>query len=151
MRRAGARRAGRRTARRTTRRTARRVHRRRRRRRIMVGGFVLLAAGGAAYGAYKLSKQDADKIEQHTGQSVEEMSEEDLVAAMKELGIQSIELTDDDKAIVERESNEPAGTAPAAEEADNYLDELERLASLRDQGIITDEEFEAKKKEILGL
>jgi histidinol phosphatase-like PHP family hydrolase len=117
----------------------------------MVGGFVLLAAGGAAYGAYKLSKQDADKIEQHTGQSVEEMSEEDLVAAMQQLGIQSIELTDEDKAIVEKEPSEPAGAAPGAEEADDYLDELERLASLRDQGIITDDEFEAKKKEILGL
>jgi len=29
--------------------------------------------------------------------------------------------------------------------------ELERLAELRDQGIITDEEFEAKKKQILGI
>ncbi len=31
------------------------------------------------------------------------------------------------------------------------LDELERLASFHDRGIITDEEFETKKKEILGL
>ena len=31
------------------------------------------------------------------------------------------------------------------------LDELEKLASLRDRGIITDEEFEAKKKQLLGL
>ncbi len=33
----------------------------------------------------------------------------------------------------------------------SYLDELERLAGLRDQGIITDEEFEAKKGQLLGL
>lgn len=31
------------------------------------------------------------------------------------------------------------------------LDELERLASFRERGIITDAEFEAKKKEMLGL
>lgn len=31
------------------------------------------------------------------------------------------------------------------------LDELEKLASLHDKGIITDEEFEAKKKELLKL
>ncbi len=31
------------------------------------------------------------------------------------------------------------------------LDELEKLASLRDRGILNDEEFEAKKKQILGL
>jgi hypothetical protein len=31
------------------------------------------------------------------------------------------------------------------------LDELEKLASLRDRKIITDEEFEAKKRQLLGL
>jgi hypothetical protein len=29
--------------------------------------------------------------------------------------------------------------------------ELERLAGLRDQGIITDEDSEAKKKQLLGI
>jgi hypothetical protein len=29
--------------------------------------------------------------------------------------------------------------------------ELERLAGLKDQGIISEEEFEAKKKQLLGL
>ena len=33
----------------------------------------------------------------------------------------------------------------------DYIDELKKLAELRDLGIITDEEFEAKKKELLGL
>ena len=31
------------------------------------------------------------------------------------------------------------------------LDELEKLASLHDKGVVTDEEFEAKKKELLKL
>jgi len=31
------------------------------------------------------------------------------------------------------------------------LDELEKLASLRDKGIITEEEFKIKKKQLLGL
>lgn len=31
------------------------------------------------------------------------------------------------------------------------LDELEKLAALRDKGIVTEEEFEAKKKQLLGL
>ena len=31
------------------------------------------------------------------------------------------------------------------------LDELEKLAALRDKGIITEEEFQAKKKQLLGL
>lgn len=29
--------------------------------------------------------------------------------------------------------------------------ELEQLASLRDAGVLTDEEFEAKKRNVLGL
>ena len=110
----------------------------------------MLAAGGAAYGAYKLSKQDADKIEQYTGESVEEMSEEDLVAAMEELGIQSIELTEDDQAVIAKEEEQVVPDAGASGESD-YLAELEQLADLHDRGVITEEEFQAKKKEILGL
>jgi predicted Zn-dependent peptidase len=45
---------------------------------------------------------------------------------------------------------ETAAPAPAASEPE-YVGELERLAQLRDQGILTAEEFEAKKKQILGL
>jgi hypothetical protein len=31
------------------------------------------------------------------------------------------------------------------------VSELERLAQLREQGIITDDDFEAKKKQLLGI
>jgi putative oligomerization/nucleic acid binding protein len=41
--------------------------------------------------------------------------------------------------------------APAAAPEPEYVGELERLSQLKDQGIITDEEFEAKKKQILGI
>jgi hypothetical protein len=44
----------------------------------------------------------------------------------------------------------PAAPPPAAAEAD-YMAELEQLAKLRDQGIVSPEEFEAKKKQILGI
>ena len=49
---------------------------------------------------------------------------------------------------------EPAPAAPAAPAAapqPEYVAELEQLAHLRDQGILTPEEFEAKKKQLLGL
>ena len=39
---------------------------------------------------------------------------------------------------------------PAGGEVDQMA-ELEKLASLKDKGIITQEEFNAKKKQILGL
>ena len=41
-----------------------------------------------------------------------------------------------------------AAAAPA--EAD-YMAELEQLAQLKAQGILSEEEFEAKKKQILGI
>ena len=128
--------------------------------------MVLLAVGGAAaYGAVKLSQKDADRIEEHTGESVEEMSEEELVQAMKDLGIESIELSDEDKAALAAERDQekvdgatvtyeggPQATATATTAAaPSYLDELERLAALRDQGAITEEEFVAKKGQLLGL
>jgi hypothetical protein len=44
-----------------------------------------------------------------------------------------------------------AASAPPAAPEPEYVGELERLAQLRQQGILTDEEFEAKKKQILGI
>ena len=44
-----------------------------------------------------------------------------------------------------------APPAPAAPSEPEYMGELERLSQLRDQGIITNEDFEAKKKQILGI
>ena len=41
--------------------------------------------------------------------------------------------------------------APAAPAEPDYMAELEQLSQLKNQGIITEEEFEAKKKQILGL
>jgi Short C-terminal domain len=44
----------------------------------------------------------------------------------------------------------PTAAASAAPEP-GYMAELERLAQLRDQGIVSEEEFQAKKKQLLGL
>ena len=44
-----------------------------------------------------------------------------------------------------------AAPAPAAPAAPDYAAELEQLAQLKAQGILTEEEFEAKKKQILGI
>jgi hypothetical protein len=43
----------------------------------------------------------------------------------------------------------PPAAAPAA--APDYTAELEKLAQLRDQGVISAEDFEAKKKQLLGI
>jgi len=45
----------------------------------------------------------------------------------------------------------PAPAAPAAPAEPDYTAELQKLASLHEQGIIDDAEFDAKKKQILGI
>ena len=45
----------------------------------------------------------------------------------------------------------PPSPAPAAAPEPEYIAELERLAQLREKGIVSEEEFEAKKKQLLGL
>ena len=44
-----------------------------------------------------------------------------------------------------------AAAAPAAPAEPDYAAELEKLAQLKNQGILSEEEFEAKKKQILGI
>lgn len=44
-----------------------------------------------------------------------------------------------------------AQQAPAAPAQPDYAAELQQLAALKGQGLITEEEFEAKKKQILGI
>ena len=114
------------------------MRRRRRRRRILLVGGLL------AFGAYKMSKKDAQRVEEHTGKSPEDMSDEELERAMDELDIEKQYRDDSDQEVVESAPAEGAGEP-------SYLDELERLDKLRDDGIISDEDFEAKKKQLLGL
>ena len=116
----------------------RRRRRRRRRRILLVGGLV-------AFGAYKMSKRDAQRVEEHTGKAPEDMTDEELERAMDELNIEKQYRDDSDQEYVE--------DAPAQEETGepSYLDELERLSQLKDEGVITEEDFAAKKKQLLGL
>jgi hypothetical protein len=48
------------------------------------------------------------------------------------------------------EQQAPAAPQAAGGEAD-YTAELEKLAKLRDEGVISADDFEAKKKQLLGI
>ncbi len=116
----------------------------------------MLVGGLVAFGVHKMSTKDAERVQQHTGVDPEELEDAELEQAMRELGIEEQKVTAADT---------EAGAAPAAVPAvpaaaptttaggggSDYMAELEKLASLRDAGILTNEEFDAKKKQILGL
>ena len=126
-------------ARRMTRRRVHRTHRRRRRRRVLVGGAMVVGAGALAY---KLSKPDTEKVEQYSGIPVEEMTDEELQQAVDELNLRKEPLDDSDQTYIDEQDT--------ADE-DDYLEELERLGDLKEKGLITQEEFDAKKAELLDL
>jgi len=98
-----------------------------------VGGLV-------AFGAYKMSKRDADRVKEHTGTDPEDMTDEELEQAMDELDIEK-----DLRTAADQEQ------ASGGDSLSNQLDAIERLAGLRDSGALTDEEFQQKKRQILGL
>jgi len=145
-----ARRTARRTSRRTARRTTRRVARRIRRRTMFVGGMMVLAASGTA-SAIKLSQQDANRIEQHTGLSPDQLEDQDLNQAMQELNIQSQPLTPEEQAAFNQQNTPASAPISTGGNQSDYLSELEKLSELRNLGIITEDEFNAKKKQLLGL
>jgi hypothetical protein len=80
----------------------RRRMRRRMRRRLVIGGAVVIAAGASAV---KMSSSDVQKVEQQTGKKAEDLSEEELDAAMDTLGIEGQEPTDQEIAQLEAEED----------------------------------------------
>jgi len=54
------------------------------------------------------------------------------------------------RASAKNSQNQPQEPTPP-NDTDNQFDELEKLAKLKDQGVLTQEEFDAKKKQILDL
>ena len=126
--------------RRAVRRTRRRRRRVRRRRVMLVGGLI-------GFGIYKMSKKDADRVQQHTGVAPEELEDADLEQAMDELGIEKQQVTEADQ----EEGGGSTASSPAPSSGGSDVDQLQKLADLHDQGILTDDEFAAKKKQILGL
>ncbi len=80
----------------------RRTMRRRMRRRMMVAGAVVLAIGNSCS---KLTPTEVQQVEQQTGKKAEDLSEEELDAAMETLGIEGQEPTEQEVAMLEAEED----------------------------------------------
>lgn len=64
---------------------------------MMLGGFMYLLYDSIAY---KLYANDVNRIERETGKMTKDLSQEELLMAMKRLGIQKLEITPDDREII---------------------------------------------------
>ncbi len=76
------------------------ARRMRRMRRLMRGTAAILLVGGTA-AAIKMNQKDVQTIETATGKSADDLTEAELLAAMKKLGIQKLELTDEDEQAID--------------------------------------------------
>jgi hypothetical protein len=96
-----------------------------RRRGMGLVGTAVVAGGAAHYGAKKANQaqSEADQ-EAYQNQQIAEMQAQQAYAAPP---------------------------PPAASAADDDAAEIQKYAALKGQGLITEEEFEAKKRQILGI
>ncbi|MFW9877816.1 MAG: zinc ribbon domain-containing protein [Candidatus Thorarchaeota archaeon] len=74
--------------------------------RLIFGTSVILLIGGS-YAIYKIAQSDVQRIEQDSGKPVENMTERELKKAIKEKGIQKLELTPEEEAEINKVGNEP--------------------------------------------
>ncbi len=110
--------------------------------------------------AYKLGSSQKQQIEQVSGVPIEEMTDDEINQVVKEHNIPVEQLSESDQANVktagpveeyEDDEGDDEEHEEEAEPGGDYTAELEKLADLHSKGILTDEEFTAKKKQILGL
>jgi len=118
----------------------------------------LIVAGMAAFGIHELRKQTAEEHPDAQYDDVFGRTRDKVVSAVKDanigerVGEQASRLRLPEKRASAAEP--PAGEAPTAvaplDDEDARLQRLERLAALREKGVLTDEEFAAEKSRLLG-
>ncbi|HXQ88716.1 MAG TPA: SHOCT domain-containing protein [Solirubrobacterales bacterium] len=120
----------------------------------------LIVAGMAAFGIHELRKQTEEEFPDATYDDVFGGTRDKVVGAVKDaniserVGEQASKLRLPEVRRPGKESEgttaeAPTATLPTSEE-DARLERLERLGSLRDKGILTEEEFAAEKARLLG-
>jgi Short C-terminal domain len=119
----------------------------------------LIVAGMAAFGIHELRKQTEEEYPEATYDEVFGGTRDKVVTAVKDTGItekvgeQASKLRLPERRPgggSEAEGAEAPTTAIPLSEEDTRIERLERLGTLRDKGILTDEEFAAEKARLLG-
>jgi hypothetical protein len=111
----------------------------------------LVIAGLAAFGIHELRKQSSEEFPDADYGDVVGRTKDKVVGAVKDanLGERASKLRLPEMRKPSGESEAPTATLPAESE-DARLARLERLATLHEKGILTDEELAAEKARVLG-
>jgi Short C-terminal domain len=115
----------------------------------------LIVAGMAAFGIHELRKQTAEEYPDADYSDVFGRTRDKVVSAVKDANIG--ERVGEQASKLRRPETRPGageapGEAPTAvlDDEDARLQRLERLATLREKGVLTDEEFAAEKARLLS-
>jgi putative oligomerization/nucleic acid binding protein len=113
----------------------------------------LIVAGMAAFGIHELRKQTAEEFPDAHFSDAFGRTRDRVVGAVKEANIPEraakLRLPEVRRPGSQGDAGAPAG-APRVDDEDARLARLERLASLREKGILSEEEFAAEKARLLG-
>jgi hypothetical protein len=118
----------------------------------------LIVAGMAAFGIHELRKQTEEEFPKATYDETFGGTRDKMVSAVKDANItekvgeqaSKLRLPEKRRPTDGEDGGEaPTATLPANAE-DARLERLERLGSLRDKGILTEEEFATEKAKLLG-
>ena len=113
----------------------------------------LVIAGLAAFGIHELRKQAAEEFPDASYGDVVGRTRDKVVGAVKDANLgeraSKLRLPEMRKPGSEGSSEAPTTAMPTDDE-DARLARLERLASLHEKGILTDEEFATEKRRVLG-
>jgi Short C-terminal domain len=119
------------------------------------GYFLLPSDSGSP--PLKLSRTDAQRIQEHTGYPPEEIEDYDLQNAMQELNIHPAPLTPDDYRAVGMEPPQGGSTTVVVQRSHpgapqkSLEEQLKSLHDLQQNGLISEEDYNAKKKQLLGI
>jgi Short C-terminal domain len=113
----------------------------------------LVIAGLAAFGIHELRKQATEEFPDASYGDVVGRTKDRVVGAVKDANLgeraSKLRLPEMRKPGGESSSEAPTAAMPTDDE-DARLARLERLASLHEKGILTDEEFATEKRRVLG-
>ena len=87
-------------------------------RRVLIGSMVVVAISGSK--TITLFSEDLDKIEEEIGKTVEDMIEDELLDAMKKMGIKEQELTPEHKTKIKEEIDYCTNCESSIEPGEEY-------------------------------
>jgi hypothetical protein len=74
-------------------------------RRLLFGSFIYLAVAGSR--PYKMTSDEVERVEQHTGKPAEELTEDELKSSMRDLNIENREVSDEEYNRINEQTGKP--------------------------------------------